>query len=107
MKTIIKTFLILIFALILCGTINAQKVEIEQETANRCAKCFAESEAKDLLISAQAAQITAQKELLITKDLIISQQKELLAQSEKLVEIYKSKSQRKISFLFGLIKVRY
>lgn len=61
----------------------------------------------EALIAAKDAQIKAKNDLLATKDAIIAQRIEIQANTEKLLEIYKAKSQRKISFLFGLVKIRY
>lgn len=95
-----KLIYIAILTVAFCFTANAQKVEIDQATADKCARCFVESKAKDDLISALQAENASRKE----KDAI--SQGIITAQGD-LIKILEKQSKRKISFFFGLVKVTY
>lgn len=88
--------------------ITAQRTDaLDDVCEQRLAKTLDALEKTQALVKALEAQIATlnrlnqvNAELLTAKDGIINDQ-------AKLIEIYKKQTGRKISFLFGLVKVRY
>lgn len=72
----------------------------------RLAKALDALEKAEKLIAALEAEIAARKRLDAVNDELLATKNAVIAEQTKLIEVYKKQSGRKISFLFGLVKVR-
>lgn len=73
----------------------------------RLAKALDALEKAERLIKALEAEIAARKRLDQVNQEIIEAKNGLILEQSKLIEIYKKQSGRKVSLLFGLVKIRY
>jgi len=100
------------------SSVSIQRVSNgESETRASCAtddvcdqrlvKTLDALEKAERLIASLDAEIAARKRLDAVNEEILAAKNAVIAEQTKLIEIYKKQSGRKISFLFGLIKVRY
>ncbi len=73
----------------------------------RLAKALDALEKAERVITALEAENAALRRLNAVNEQILVAKETVISEQIKLIEIYKKQSGRKISFLFGLIKVRY
>ena len=73
----------------------------------RLAKTLDALEKAERLIKTLEAEIEARKRLDQVNEEIIEAKNGMILEQAKLIEIYKKQSGRKVSFLFGLVKIRY
>ena len=73
----------------------------------RLLKALDALEKAERLVTALEAENAALRRLNAVNEQILTAKEAVIAEQVKLIEIYKKQSGRKISFLFGLIKVRY
>lgn len=116
MKGYILVIFLVIFLVLFCGfTASAQN---QCQTIEDCQSKLSEAsriinklldvnkEAADV-ITAKNAEIEARKNLNAINEAIIAKQESRFNDSEKEVALLKKKAQRKVSILFGLIKITY
>ncbi len=73
----------------------------------RLSKALDALDKAERLIATLDAEIAARKRLDAVNEEILAAKNAVIAEQVKLIEIYKKQSGRKISFLFGLVKIRY
>lgn len=73
----------------------------------RLAKALDALEKAERLIAALDAEILARKRLDATNEEILTAKNAVIAEQAKMIELLKKQTGRKVSFLFGLVKVRY
>ena len=73
----------------------------------RLAKALDALEKAERLIAALEAEILARKRLDATNEEILTAKNAVIAEQAKMIELLKKQTGRKISFLFGVIKIRY
>jgi Skp family chaperone for outer membrane proteins len=107
-----KALSLAILTLALAFTASAQAdddepVCVSRTTAQRCMQAFNEVQASRQAIEALKAELQAQKNLNAINEKIIEAKDAIIADQQKLVEILKKQSRRKVSIAFGLIKIYY
>ena len=73
----------------------------------RLAKALDALEKAERLIAALDAEILARKRLDATNEEILTAKNAVIAEQAKMIELLIKQTGRKVSFLFGLVKVRY
>ena len=73
----------------------------------RLAKALDALEKAERVITALEAENAALRRLSVVNEQILTAKETVISEQIKLIEIYKKQSGRKISFLFGLVKIRY
>ncbi len=73
----------------------------------RLAKALDTLEKAERLVTALEAENAALRRLNAVNEQILTAKETVISEQIKLIEIYKKQSGRKISFLFGLVKIRY
>ena len=88
--------------------LNTVALDDELAIANRrLAKALDALEKAERVITALEAENAVLRRLNAVNEQILTAKETVIGEQVKLIEIYKKQSGRKISFLFGLIKVRY
>ncbi|MBK8150849.1 MAG: hypothetical protein IPK58_22260 [Acidobacteria bacterium] len=73
----------------------------------RLAKALDALDKAERVITALEAENAALRRLSAVNEQILTAKETVISEQIKLIEIYKKQSGRKISFLFGLVKIRY
>jgi Tfp pilus assembly protein PilX len=103
-----RIFLTLLFIGLCAVAAFSQTTEEQLATANqRLVKTLDNLEKAESLIKTLESEIEARKRLEATNNEIIKAKDNVIEEQKKLIEIYKSQSQRKIQFLWGLVKIRF
>ena len=84
---------------------------VEKQTSDLCEqrllKALDALEKAERLVTALEAENAALRRLNAVNEQILVAKETVISEQIKLIEIYKKQSGRKISFLFGLVKIRY
>ena len=103
-----KKLIIIVGFIFLFGlSASAQKVEVDQGFIDDATKAFKEVVALRSAVEAQKLEIEARKSLDAINAQIIEKQTARFNDAEKEIALLKKKAQRKVSILFGLIKITY
>lgn len=73
----------------------------------RLAKTLDALEKAEKLIAALDAEIAARKRLDEVNGQLLVSKEAIIAEQSKMIEILRKQTGRKISFLFGIVKIRY
>jgi hypothetical protein len=88
--------------------INAPDCEEELKTANsRLLKTLDALAAAESAVKALHTEIEARKRLDLVNEELLKRKDDIISQQEKLIKILEKETGRKISILFGLIKIRF
>lgn len=89
-------------------SITAQRTDaLDDVCEQRLAKTLDALEKTQELVKAMKAEIAAKDELIAVQRQLLATKDEITAQQAKQIDILKKQTGRKISFFFGLVKVRY
>lgn len=89
------------------GNVTAISSATDDVCEQRLLKALDALEKAERLVAALDAEITSRKKLDAVNAEILKAQDTVIDEQAKLIEILRKQTGRKISFLFGLVKIRY
>jgi len=104
MKLLLTTIFILTFSI--CAYSQTERDEL-QVAQSRLVKTLDALEKAEALIDSLKRENAALTQLNVLNEQIIDAQKEQIKAAKSEIEVLKKKSQRKLSFFFGLVTLRY